>query len=147
MQSGELQRRVSSDGDWLARLRGRGKEGSSVEEHSWVGSGGPTMAGHGMRGAVVGWYLPVLVVDEKNLNRNGVKVVVMMRRQAVEDTEWRRRIKGQWSGGQWNRLVGQRGWREIRCMTGVEQCQRFGRRGALAAPCYVWSHFILLPFN
>ena len=26
-------------------------------------------------------------------------------------------------------------------MTEVEQSQRHGRRGALVAPCYVWSHF------
>ena len=32
-------------------------------------------------------------------------------------------------------------WIETRCMTGVEQSQRHGRRGALVAPCYVWSHF------
>ena len=43
MQSGELQRRVASDGDWLARLRGKGREGWSVEEHSWVCSGGPAV--------------------------------------------------------------------------------------------------------
>ena len=70
MQSGhgELQGRVACDGDWLARLRGERKEGWSVEEHSWVGSGGSTVARHGMRGAVVRWYLPVymLMVDEKN---------------------------------------------------------------------------------
>ena len=65
MQSGELQRKVPCDGGWLTRLRGRGKEGLSVEEHSWVGSEGPAVARHGMRGAVVGRYLPVLVVGEK----------------------------------------------------------------------------------
>ena len=32
-------------------------------------------------------------------------------------------------------------WTETRCMTEVEQGQRHGRRGALVAPCYVWSHF------
>ena len=32
-------------------------------------------------------------------------------------------------------------WIETRCMTEVEQSQRHGRRGALVAPCYVWSHF------
>ena len=32
-------------------------------------------------------------------------------------------------------------WKETRCMTKVENGQRHGRRGALAAPCYVWSHF------
>ena len=65
MQSGELQRRVAGDGDWLARLRGRSKEGWSVEEHSWVCicSEGPAVTGHGLRGAVVGWYLPMQVID------------------------------------------------------------------------------------
>ena len=42
----------------------------------------PTVTGHGLRGAVVGWYLPVLVVDEKMLSRDGVRVV-MLRRVAV----------------------------------------------------------------
>ena len=31
----------------------------------------------------VGWYIPVLVVVEKRLSRNGVRVVVMKRRAAV----------------------------------------------------------------
>ena len=35
MLSGELQRRVSCDGDWLTRLRGKNKEGWSVKEHNW----------------------------------------------------------------------------------------------------------------
>ena len=56
MQSGELQRRprVAGDGDWLARLRGKSREGWSVEEHCWVGSACPAIPGHGLRGAVVG---------------------------------------------------------------------------------------------
>jgi hypothetical protein len=49
------------------------------------------------------------------------------------------------SGGQWSKQqyegVGQRTRTETRCMTGVDQGRRFGRRRALAAPCYVWSHF------
>ena len=65
MHSGELQRRAAGDADWLARLRGRAREGWGVEDHSWVCSGGPAVTGHGLRGAVVGWYLPVLVVDER----------------------------------------------------------------------------------
>ena len=32
---------------------------------------------------MVGWYLPVSVVDEKALTRAGVRVVVQMRRVAV----------------------------------------------------------------
>ena len=88
MQSGELQRRVTGGGDWLARLGGRSREGWSVEEHNWVGSESPAVPGHEsrLRGAVVGWYLPVQVVDEKKLNRGGVKVVVLMGRVAVGRT-------------------------------------------------------------
>ena len=89
MQSGELQRRAAGDGDWLARLRGKGREGWSVEDHSWACSGGPTVTGHGMRGAVVGWYLPVLVLDEKQMEERGgvsARVVVMMKRVAVGRT-------------------------------------------------------------
>ena len=38
-----------------------------------------------MRGAVVGWYLPVQVVDEGKMNRSGIRsrVVVIMKRVAV----------------------------------------------------------------
>ena len=38
------------------------------------------MTGHGLRGAEVGWYLPVQIVDEGKMNRSGVRVVVIMRR-------------------------------------------------------------------
>ena len=87
MHSGELQRRAAGDADWLARLRGRGNEGWSVEDHSWVGSGGPAVTGHGLRGAVVGWYLPVQVVVEKQMKRvGGVRVVVLMKRVAIGRT-------------------------------------------------------------
>ena len=34
------------------------------------------VAGHGMRGAVVGWYLPVTVLDEKKLSQSVVIVVM-----------------------------------------------------------------------
>ena len=68
---------MAGGGGWLAKLRGKGMEGWSVEEHSWVCSGGPAVAGHGLRGAVVVCYLPVLVVGEWGLSRNGVRVVVM----------------------------------------------------------------------
>ena len=74
------------DGDGLARMRGRSREGWSVEEHSWVGSECPAVPGHGLRGAMVGWYLPMQVVDEKKLNRGGVRVVVTMKRVAVGRT-------------------------------------------------------------
>ena len=59
----------------------------SVEEHDWVCSEGPTVTGYGLRGAVVGCYLPVQVVagmDEKRLREDGVRVVVMVRRVAVD---------------------------------------------------------------
>ena len=52
--------------------------------------GGPAAAaGQGIRGAVVGWYLPVEVVDEKTektLSRAGVRVKVQMKRVAVRIT-------------------------------------------------------------
>ena len=87
MHSGELQRRAAGDADWLARLRGRAREGWSVEDHSWVCSGGPAVTGHGLRGAVVGWYLPVLVVDEEQMKKKGgVRVVVLMKRVAIGRT-------------------------------------------------------------
>ena len=87
MHSGELQRRAAGDAGWLARLRGRGREGWSVEDHSWVCSGGPAVSGHGQRGAVVGWYLPVMVLDEKQMRKvGGTRVVVLMRRVAVGKT-------------------------------------------------------------
>ena len=86
MQSCELQRRAKGDADWLARLRGRGREGWSVEDHGWVCSEGPTVTGHGLRGAVVGWYLPVLVVDERQMTSGGVEVVVLMKRVVVGRT-------------------------------------------------------------
>jgi hypothetical protein len=69
MQSNRLQEKVAEDADWLARLRGRGREGWSVEDHSWVCNESPAVTGHGLRVAVVGCYLPVLVVDEKQMRR------------------------------------------------------------------------------
>jgi hypothetical protein len=86
IHSGELQMRAAGDGGWLARLRGRGREGWSVEDRSWVRSGGQAVSGHGQRGAVVGWYLPVLVIDEKLMRVGGTRVVVLMRRVAVGKT-------------------------------------------------------------
>jgi hypothetical protein len=87
MQSSRLQEKVAGDAGWLARLRGRGREGWSVEDHSWVCNESPAVTGHGLRGAVVGWYLPVLVVDEKQMRRvGGVRVMVLMRRVAVGRT-------------------------------------------------------------
>ena len=87
MLSGELQRWAAGDAGWLARLKGREKEGWSVEDHSWVCSGSSTVSGHGLRGAVVGSYLPVLVVNEEKLKKaGGVRVRVRMRRMAVGRT-------------------------------------------------------------
>ena len=87
MQSSELQRRAAGNADWLARLRGKAREGWSVEGHNWECSGSPAATGHGLRGAVVGWYLPVLVVDEEQMKKvGGVRVVVMMKRVAVGRT-------------------------------------------------------------
>ena len=87
MQSCELQERAAGNADWLARLRGKGKEGWSVEERRWTGSGSPAVAGHGLRGVVVGWYLPVLVVDEEEMKKaGGVRVKVMMKKVAVGRT-------------------------------------------------------------
>ena len=71
--------------DREARAR---RVGMHVEEPRprWEGSGEASVAGQGTRGAVVGWYLPVMVVDEKMLNRAGVRVEVQMRRVAVRET-------------------------------------------------------------
>ena len=74
-----------------ARLRGPEGEGrlecGGPQLDSWVSSGGPAVTGHGLRGAVVGWYLPVLVVDEEQMKEGGgVRVVVMVKRVAVGRT-------------------------------------------------------------
>ena len=74
--------------------------------------------------------------------------------QAVEDTDWRRKIKGQWRAREhavvrrkWRgaRSKTQPRWTETRCMSEVEQGQRHGRMGALVAPCYI-KVTLLLPF-
>ena len=57
-----------------------------MEGHNWACSEGPAVTGHGLRGAVVGWYLLVLVVDEEQIMSGGVRVVVMMKRVAVGRT-------------------------------------------------------------
>ena len=82
--SGKLQRLVGGDSRWWDRLRGKGREGWMVQRHRWEGNGGVAVAGGGIRrGEVVGWYLPIRVVNEKALTRAGVRVVVQMRRVAV----------------------------------------------------------------
>ena len=45
--------------------------------------------GQGIRRDVVGWYLPVSIVDEKKLPRAGVKVVVQMAREAQDEGQGR----------------------------------------------------------
>ena len=71
MQSGELQRRAASDAWWLAGKAEKGGQrgvecGGAQLGMQWGLSSGR----HGLRRAMVGWYLPVLVVDEKRLSRN-----------------------------------------------------------------------------
>ena len=56
-----------------------------MEGHSWTCSGSPAVTGHGLRGAVVGRYLPVLVVDAEQM-KSGVMKRVMMKRVAVGRT-------------------------------------------------------------
>ena len=84
MQSSELQRRTAGDVVWLARLRGKVREGWSAEGHNWECSGSPSATGHGTRRAVVGWYLPVLVVDEEQTKKvGGVRLKVLMKKVAL----------------------------------------------------------------
>ena len=77
------QRRAAGDADWFARLRWKGKGGGSVQDHNCVCSGGLAVTGRGLRGAAVGWYLPVLVADEGQMKRGGDKVMVLMKRVLV----------------------------------------------------------------
>ena len=86
MQSSELQRRAAGNPDCLARLRGKDMEGWSVDGQNRVCSGGSAVPRHGLRGVVVGRYLPVLVVDEEQLKKERARVVVMMKRVAVGRT-------------------------------------------------------------
>ena len=86
MHSGELQRKAGGDKDWEGRLRGKGREGWNVQEQRWESWGVATGTGHGIRGEVVGWYMPVSVVDEKKQGCYGVRVVVRMRRVVIGRT-------------------------------------------------------------
>ena len=43
----------------------------------------PAVTGHGLRGAVVEWYLPVLVVDEDQMKSGGVRVMALMEEVAI----------------------------------------------------------------
>ena len=77
----ELQRRTGGDSkiitDGQKDLGGRAGKGGmcSREEHKWVSNEREAAAGQGIRGEVVGWYLPVGVVKENSLTRAGVRVV------------------------------------------------------------------------
>ena len=87
MKSSELQRRAAGNADWPGRLRGKAREGWNVEECRWSDNGSPAVSGHGLRGAVVGWYLPVMVVDEEEMKKaGGVRVRVRMKKVAVGRT-------------------------------------------------------------
>ena len=79
---GELQRRVGDGNKWRERLRREGRGGWDVQVHRWESNcnGWEAVAG---APEVVGWYLPVSVMDEKALTRVGVRMVVQMRRVAV----------------------------------------------------------------
>ena len=87
MKSSELQRRAAGNADWPGRLRGKAREGWNVEECRWSDNGSPAVSGHGLRGAVVGWYLPVMVVDEEEMKKvGGGRVRVRMKKVAVGRT-------------------------------------------------------------
>ena len=87
MQCGVLQRKAAGSADWQSRLRGKTKEGWNTEQVRWEGGKeAAEAAGQSIRGAVVGWYLPVQIVEEKGLSSAGVKVVVQMKRVAVGRT-------------------------------------------------------------
>ena len=90
MQVGELKKKAADERGWRRRLRGAGREGWDVIAGGWVSSAGVIDAdgagkgnrGSGGAGAVLGWYLPVLVVEER-ISRAGVRLGVQMRRVAV----------------------------------------------------------------
>ena len=89
----KIGRRAVEGPGWAERLRGRAKEGWDAALRGWVSKEGELAAdrrGKGARGAgkageVVGWYLPVLVEDER-FNKAGVRVSVQMKRVAVGKT-------------------------------------------------------------
>ena len=64
MQSSELQRRAAGNADWLARLRGKDREGWNVEDQNWECSGSPAATGHELRGAVVRSHHVAVVTRE-----------------------------------------------------------------------------------
>ena len=121
MHSGELQRRVGDDCGWREKPRGKGREGWMVQRHRWESNGKEAVVGRGNKGEVLGWYLPVRVVDEKALTRAGVKVVVQMRRVAVGR-----------SAGAYTKAVGIRSRREwYRCRHTISRKELVGITGRL----------------
>ena len=60
-----------------------------MEGHNWA-CNNPAVPGHGLRGAMAGWYLPMLMVDAEQMKSGGVRVVkVLMKRVAVDKGSWR----------------------------------------------------------
>ena len=57
-----------------------------MQEQKSESKGGAAAAGHGVRGEVVDWYMPVSVVGEKRHSGSGVRVVVRMKRVAMGRT-------------------------------------------------------------
>ena len=57
-----------------------------MEGHNWECSGSPAATRHGLRGAVVWWYLSVLVVTEEQMRSGGVRLKVLMKKVAVGRT-------------------------------------------------------------
>ena len=94
MRSGELHDRTRGEEAWHDRLRGRAvegwsvvglrweiREGAAVQQHRRAGKGQKgEKVGKAKDGEVVGWYVPVMVVEERANER---QVEVMMRRVAV----------------------------------------------------------------
>ena len=73
MQAGELRERVADRKRWTRRLSGKGVEGWDTAGCRWASKSGSLQAdrkvgevrGSGKVGEVVGWYLPVQVMEEK----------------------------------------------------------------------------------
>ena len=89
MQAGELREKVVGRERWVRRLRGKGDEGWDTAGCRWASKSGSLQAdrevgkdrGSGKVGGVVGWYLPVQVMEEK-FSKAGVRVCMQMRRVA-----------------------------------------------------------------
>ena len=141
MQSGELQRRAAGRADWLTRLRGKDRKGWSVENHNWTGNGSPVTPGHGLRGAVVRWYLPVLVVNEEKMKSEGVRLNVPMKRvtmavgRATGGAEQAVRIRCR---QEWHRYKMSR--KQLVGITG-ERVQADGGSGVLVEGKEIWEEW------